>query len=70
MYIASIAHLSSFVQVDEAPPEVVRVPVANERQIFEEYAHIRHTGSGRHPQALPVPLVVTLWNNQKIKWYS
>ena len=48
-------------QVDEASSEIVGVPVTNECQVLEEYTDIRHTGSGRHSQALPVPLVVTLY---------
>ena len=55
-------------QVDEASSEIVRVPITNERQVFEEYTDVRHTGSGRHSQALTVSLVVTLREKCKKQW--
>ena len=43
---AHMTHLSPLVQVDEAAPEVIGVPLADEREILEEHSDVRHGGCG------------------------
>ncbi len=53
-------YLSSLVQVDEPPSEVVRVTVADKSEVFEKHSNIRDSWRLCISQVLTVALIIVL----------
>ncbi len=62
-----VFYLSSLVQVDEAPSEVVRVTVTDKSEVLEKHSDIRDRRRLRIIQVLPVALIIILQKNVELK---
>ena len=62
-----MTHLSPLVDIDEPSPEVVRVTITDEGQVFQEHTHIGHCWGYRGSKFFTVVLVVSLNEREREK---